>query len=198
MFIIYNIKGVGTPLTFKGINVSVENNILANWRNGPNILIIDLMSYYSTVSLDRRSESPTQDAVIKNNIMTNTLTGAGGGIYYISAGHSATIPKWNERTASGKRNLILTSDNNLYYFSNGVNRLNILDYNWDTLQTEGGFVSLEDWQSQYNLDINSKVGDPLLDGNYNLPDNSPAFSVGFQPIDQSKIGLLSDFPFQID
>ena len=196
--IIYNINGVGVPLTFKGINITVENNILANWRNGPNILIIDLMSDYSSLPLDRRIDSPTQDAVIEKNIMINTLTGNGGRIYDLSVGHSTTIPKWNERTSSGGRNLILRSNNNLYYFANGGYQIKVSDYNWDASQSEGGFISLNDWQSQYNLDKNSLVENPSLDGNYN-PGNSQALSaIGFQPIDQSNIGLLADFPFQVN
>ena len=55
-----------------------------------------------------------------------------------------------------------------------------------------GFISLEEWQ-EHGLDTHSIVGDPLFvdpeNDDYSLQPDSPAFKLGFRPIDMSKVGL---------
>jgi hypothetical protein len=58
-----------------------------------------------------------------------------------------------------------------------------------------GYPSLAAWQKQ-GFDRNSLVADPrfvdLAHDNYALKPDSPAFQLGFQPIDTSRVGLLHD------
>lgn len=62
-----------------------------------------------------------------------------------------------------------------------------------------GYLSFVDWRRMYGrdgnvYDVNSLVADPLFvdaaNGNYSLKPESPAFKLGFQPIDMSKIGII--------
>lgn len=54
-------------------------------------------------------------------------------------------------------------------------------------------VILSQWQNLTDLDLNSKAADPLFEdpenGDFSLLPDSPAFELGFEPIDQNMIGL---------
>ncbi|MBI2854061.1 MAG: hypothetical protein HYX87_03960 [Chloroflexi bacterium] len=62
--------------------------------------------------------------------------------------------------------------------------------------------TLDEWRKTYGFDRNSLVGDPLFvdpaNRNYSLRPGSPALLLGFVNIDQARIGLLPDFPFDRD
>lgn len=72
---------------------------------------------------------------------------------------------------------ISKSDNNIYFNTQANNR----NFN------------LEWWKNKYSFDSNSLVADPMFVGyaqdNFALRQNSPAFSLGFQGIDTSQVGL---------
>ena len=53
--------------------------------------------------------------------------------------------------------------------------------------------SLEEWQA-LGLDVHSLTEDPLFadakNGDFTLPENSPAFAIGFEPFSLSDVGIL--------
>ena len=71
-------------------------------------------------------------------------------------------------------------DYNLYYSTDGKG-----------MQFYG--QTFKDWQ-ELGFDKHSKIADPMFvdaeGGNFTLKPGSPAFEVGFQPIDISKVGLI--------
>ena len=80
-----------------------------------------------------------------------------------------------------------------------------IDYNlyWHPEMKDGGNVLAKRNQDLlpegHGVDAHSRAGDPLFQDlenwNFTLKPDSPALQMGFQPIDRSKIGLLSDPAF---
>lgn len=98
-----------------------------------------------------------------------------------------------------------TFERNIVYFDNGkllkggwTNDKFVMDRNlyWDTSHPAGdlkfGEASLAQWQARGH-DRNSRIADPLFVDparfDFRLRPESPAFKLGFEPIDTSKIGL---------
>lgn len=81
---------------------------------------------------------------------------------------------------SGNNKVKCQLDRNLYW-----NRLP------DTLKFPGG-VDFATWQKNSGQDQNSKVADPKFKdpagGDFSLPTDSPAWEIGFKPIDLSRVG----------
>jgi len=81
-----------------------------------------------------------------------------------------------------------------------------IDYNlyWHPGMRDGGKAlakrTLDLLPEGHGVDVHSRVGDPLFKDlekwNFELSPESPALELGFQPIDMSKIGLLSDPAFE--
>ena len=63
-------------------------------------------------------------------------------------------------------------------------------------------ITLDQWRAQYGLDKDSVSADPLfvdpVKRDYTVTSGSPALALRFVNIDQSKIGLLPNFPFNRD
>ncbi len=84
---------------------------------------------------------------------------------------------------SGERSLPLESDYNVFFHTGG-----------EELISRGapGYDSFAEWQQQ-GLDVHSIVADPLFvdpeNDDYSLRPESPAFRLGFKPIDMSTVGL---------
>jgi len=82
---------------------------------------------------------------------------------------------------------MMTADHNLYFLAGG-----------GELKARGaGMATFEDWR-KLGFDEDSPVADPLFvdpaADNYALKPQSPAFGLGFQAIDTTKIGLLRKRP----
>ena len=101
-----------------------------------------------------------------------------------------------------------TFERNIVYFDNGkllkggwMNDKFVMDRNlyWDTSHPAGdlkfGDATLAQWQARGH-DRNSLITDPLFVDparyDFRLQPDSPAFKLGFEPIDSSKIGLYGD------
>ena len=78
---------------------------------------------------------------------------------------------------------VIRVDHNLYFHAGGKEPV------------VRGCASFADWQ-QRGFDRNSVIADPLFvdpaRDNYTLRPDSPAFKLGFEPIDTSTVGLLRD------
>ena len=83
---------------------------------------------------------------------------------------------WSPATATFDRNLIFTHGQRLDVGVSGVDR----DSSWA-------------WWRQQGMDVNSVVADPLFvdaaNNDYRLRPESPAYDLGFEPIDLSSVGL---------
>jgi parallel beta-helix repeat protein len=100
------------------------------------------------------------------------------------------------------RNIIVSKGspifNNDNYNDNGRRILSDLNLFWDTTKKEPVFISkdkkisFKEWQKQSH-DVNSIIADPefadLAKNNFKLAENSPAFQLGFKPIDMSDVGV---------
>lgn len=84
---------------------------------------------------------------------------------------------------SGERSFPLESDYNLFFHSRGKDIVNI---------GAPGVNSFEEWQ-KHGFDTHSVIADPLFvdaeNDDYSLKPESPAFKLGFKPIDMSEVGL---------
>ncbi|NQT14937.1 MAG: right-handed parallel beta-helix repeat-containing protein, partial [Planctomycetes bacterium] len=78
---------------------------------------------------------------------------------------------------------VIVADENLYFHAGGQ----------DLLLRGGGMATFADWQER-GFDPNSLLADPRFvdpaNDDYTLHPDSPAFKLGFEPIDTSRVGLL--------
>ncbi len=129
----------------------------------------------------------------------------------------ASVYMW---AMAGERNDHVTFNKNIFYNSHGSdiykfadwtdNKITASDYNV-FYHTSGsynvigipGYDSWNNWRSLYNnkYDQHSSIADPLFvdrtNHNYTVQSGSPALSNGFVNINQSDIGLKSDFPWNL-
>jgi len=173
------------PLFSAGIGIDysehcvVENNILMGNNAGLAIIMIspprtpigqegEKVSYY------------THDNTIRRNIIAFNLD-----YQFVFHNPGGTPPLDPE-----KLNFII--DNNLYY---GFKDRILVQYGCGWRPESESFTSLADWQAAHPFDHNSIFADPLfvdlerLDLHLKL--GSPAFQLGFQPIDLSAVGPVS-------
>jgi len=149
----------------------------------------------------------SSEILIENNIAYNTKTGG----FHQHYGRE-NIVRNNIFAFSRQGQIIRTREEdhisfffkrNIVYFDNGQllgsnwkNGNYRLDYNcyWDTSRPEVDFkgMSLEEWRAN-GQDVHSIVADPLFMNaeafDFRLKPDSPAFKLGFKPIDMSKNGL---------
>jgi len=148
--------------------------------------------------------------VLENNIVYNTKTGGFHQHYgrenivrnnVLAFSNEGQIQRTREED-----HLSFTFERNIVYFNNGrllssnwKNGRYVMNHNvyWDTSSPEIAFAGMTfaQWQAK-GFDKNSVIADPLfidpLRFDFRLKPDSPAFKVGFQPIDASKIGLYGD------
>jgi len=148
--------------------------------------------------------------VLENNIVYNTKTGSFHQHYgrenivrnnVLAFSNEGQIQRTREED-----HLSFTFERNIVYFNNGrllssnwKNGRYVMNHNvyWDTSSPEIAFAGMTfaQWQAK-GFDKNSVIADPLfidpLRFDFRLKPDSPAFKVGFQPIDASKIGLYGD------
>ena len=94
------------------------------------------------------------------------------------------------------RSDVISSDLNLFWDAEGSE--NMVQEKADTNAVlDGTVTSLAEWQ-ELGLDIHSIVANPGFadpdNGDFSLPDNSPAFKTGFKPIDTSMVGIRNPIP----
>ncbi|MBT9147631.1 MAG: hypothetical protein DDT32_01393 [Syntrophomonadaceae bacterium] len=152
-------NGWGIGICVKGRNNVIENNILIN--SGSNHLHVQDHCCYDEYA-----------TVVSSNIFYDTLNNSGPIFDLAKRDHLCKV--------------LMQCDNNLFFKKGEGNPLIIKD------------VPFSDWLKMYGrdediYDINSIVSDPLFvdaaNGDYSLQPGSPAFEIGFRPIDVSKIGL---------
>lgn len=85
----------------------------------------------------------------------------------------------------------LSSDLNLFWEAEGeINMLREKEHT--NAELDSTFTSLAQWQELGN-DLHSQVADPGFadpeNGDFSLPEDSPAYKIGFKPIDISKVGI---------
>lgn len=179
--LIYGIdpNAVGIPISLQGIGITIENNILINERNGPNINIYDYTATYRPASLERRKEMLTTELSITRNLIISTYETPKSGtvIYLLFTGQGKTdevglITPWYER------DFFERVDSNLFYFPKGDYKLRIIDYHYDTQSRDIQDINLKEWQDEYNFDTGSLViNRSPLDSDFNIRTDQDTLSI---------------------
>jgi len=153
------------------INVKGKNNIIQN-----NIFINS-----GRVWLSSHCSYPEHAAVLSHNIFYNS----GNGSAFLQLADRLPMCR-----------TLWQCDNNLFFRKGDNNPIIAAGENIQSLLAEG--VRFSEWRrilgrGEDEYDTNSAVGDPLFrdveNGDYSLKPESPAFKLGFQPIDTSRIGI---------
>ena len=164
-----------------------------------NCLVEDNVVYRSTTAgiivwFDQRNNTISNNMFIENE-------------YLARLGNQNQVAFWNTSTTSHKeirflRNIVYYSTPMAGLFAiNGVRSQPMQsDYNLIfhtkgkefVIQALPGINSYEDWQKR-GFDMHSIIADPLFvdpeNDDYSLRPDSPAFKLGFKPIDLSRVGL---------
>jgi hypothetical protein len=173
---------------------TVEKNVIYNIRNGDPKLVMPIFA-------------KGIHNVIANNILIgeektgaaiSTLEMAGlrcafhkwsRNIVYLQGAHSHL---WDHRNWAGDR--LVECDSNLFWHPDGQYTVSIRGWPEPGLNV----LTLDQWR-EAGFDRNSIVDDPGFADpeahDYRLRPDSPAFKLGFEPIDTAQCGLLEDFPF---
>jgi len=148
--------------------------------------------------------------VLENNIVHHTLTGnfhqhygrenrVINNIFALSAREQIIRSREEEHISFiFERNIVYYNRGSLLG-SNWTNKKWQMDKNcyWNASGKEVLFKdrTFQQWQ-QEGFDVNSIIADPMFEnpekGDYRLKEGSPVFSLGFQPIDVSQIGLYGE------
>lgn len=105
--------------------------------------------------------------------------------------HNILIAKGDDYFIGGKHvdniSATMVSDNNLFW-----NHDKSLPIVGNVLDVEKSF---DDWQNEFGMDRNSVLADPMFvdyeNKCFELCDTSPAYEIGFKPIDVSDVGIRS-------
>lgn len=133
-----------------------------------------------------------KDNTVENNIFVDS---AQSQVYVSNFSNNST-------GLSFQRNIVAYTNPAAVLFATGRLDENVIRINRNLYFHAGGKepvvrggVSLADWQKQ-GFDRNSVIADPLfvdpVRDNYTLRPDSPAFQLGFEPIDTGTVGLLRD------
>ncbi len=152
------------------------------------------------------TDEGSSNILLENNVVYNTKTGGFHQHYgrenivrnnILAFSRESQIQRTRE-----EEHLSFTLERNIVYCDNGQllgsnwgNGNYRLDYNlyWDASSRDIQFagLSLSEWQAQ-GRDTHSIIADPLFvdpdNGDFTLPPESPAFKLGFKPIDLSGVG----------
>ena len=182
----YTHLGIGIYLDNSTTGVLVENNIVYRTERGvlykgqDNIIQNNIFAFGKDNQLDPHTPNPNR---FERNIV------------YFSESRLFRRTEWNYHEPQQRlgypyfdqtiervnmKNMLSLFDYNLYYSTDGKG---MLFYD----------QAFKDWQ-ELGFDKHSKIADPLFidaeGGNFTLKSGSPAFELGFQPIDISKVGLI--------
>ena len=175
-----------------------------------NNLVHDVYDYH-TGSLAIYTDEGSTGILIENNIGYGT-TYANFHQHYgrenVVRNNIWALGRHCQLSRGQEEHLSFTFERNIVYFDNGklltggwTNDRFIMDRNlyWDTSHPDGnikfGDATFAQWQARGH-DRHSLVADPKFadaaHADFRLPPDSPAFKIGFLPIDTSKIGLYGD------
>jgi len=167
--------------------VTVTNNIIYNVEGGTALMPIYTKGVYNRFENNILVGNERTMAGIASAELFGQLAGHHTyrrNIFYMT--NNAPVYKfWNWTP-----NRVIDCDYNVYYVAGGKVRM----------KGAPGGDSFENWRKLdgKNFDAHSIVADPLFADpaghDYRLKSESPAFKVGFKPIDTGKIGLKKDFP----
>lgn len=148
--------------------------------------------------------------LMENNIVYNTQTGTTHQHYGKENRYENNILAFSHREqlirSREEDHISFTFDRNIIYFNNGRllgstwhngNWRSDNNLFWDASGAEIEFAgkSLEEWQAQ-GYDQRSIIADPLFEDiaarDFRLKPDSPAFTIGFKPIEVGEIGLYGD------
>jgi hypothetical protein len=166
-------RGWGIILDNGSAGILVENNVVfralggafnTNFNTMGNIVQNNIFAFGQKGQLQRYGDPPQIDPAPPNpNIFQRNIV-------YFNEGPLYADTKW--------LNYDMVQDYNLFYKTGG-HALRFLDFDFDQWKSRG-------------LDIHSVVADPLFvdceAGNFGLRSASPAFSIGFKPIDVRQAG----------
>ena len=182
----YTNMGWGIYLDNSTTGVLVENNICYRTENGfiykgqDNIIQNNIFAFGKKDQLWPHTPNPNR---FERNII------------YFSEGRLINWPEWRSMGNDQRWGYS--------YFGDSIkkvdmkNMMTIFDYNLYYSTDGKGIVffgqPFKDWQ-ELGFDRHCKIADPLFfdaeGGNFTLKPESPAFELGFQPIDISKVGLI--------
>ncbi len=148
--------------------------------------------------------------VLENNIVHHTLTGnfhqhygrenrVVNNIFALSAREQIIRSREEDHISFIFERNIVYYDNDRLLGSNWTNKKWQMDKNcyWNASGKDVMFKNktLKQWQED-GFDVNSIIADPMFENpdkcDFRLKESSPAFHLGFQPIDVSKIGLYGE------
>lgn len=172
--IVYELKGGALTggIMVKSVGQIVENNIFADNDIGRAMT----MSPYI---------EPAADIVVKNNIIYRS----GSKLYDVnnysfSSDYFGLYDNLYNKTMVKNKKVFKEVDRNVIYpFYNQL----------DTLQIKGWDVNSNVIEPNF---LKSNPQEAITYKDYRLPENSPVFNLGFQPIDYDNIGLLSDYKYE--
>lgn len=152
----------------------------------------------------------SSELLIENNIAYNTKTGGfhqhygrenqvRNNIFAFALEGQVQRSREEEHTSFFFNHNIVYFDNGNLFSSTWKNDNFVLDYNlyWDATSPEINFPGgdLEQWRARGH-DVHSIIADPMFVDPYNydftLQPDSPALDLGFEPIDESEIGLYGE------
>ncbi len=159
------------PLIIKGCDNVVRNNIIANCEARAAIYVLQTPHGGLSPELGIQEE-PVERLRFSRNIL------------FRNAGLVYMIFPWGD-------SIIAESDHNVVYRPDAPLHQSI-DWKWETWETWTGY-----FDGRYEQ--NTSLEDPLFIDpdalDFALADDSPALKLGFESIDTSAIGLLTDYPF---
>ncbi len=173
--VIEDIKGekYHFAICLKGVDIVCENNIVYDCDLAAAVYVLqtDLTGFAETPGGIRHER--VDHLVLDRNIYYDNELEA---VY--------SITPW-------KDTIIKSSDYNIIYPADPISKISIKwekkDWRWWTNLLDGKFEG------------NSKFADPMFidaaNGNFSFKASSPAPEMGFKPVDVSRMGLKSDFPF---
>ncbi len=158
--VVYNVS-IGQHIWYKNTNNTILNNIYVGSRT-------------AAVHYSNASQLKHENVRFLKNIIYLTNPDA--------------VPVASLWFTCDENSLPLESDYNLIYHTEGKE----LRLNWEKQVFGKDLNTFEDWK-QLGFDTHSIIADPLFvdaeNHDYSLRPDSPAFKLGFKPIDLSRVGL---------
>lgn len=159
-----------------GKNNLIENNIFYDCA---------CLSYCANDLVARGKEAEFMPAFCVGNRVTNNVYQSGkGNLFWL---YTTDSPGYEDEFPTIPEKRFAEVERNVYYMETDTYQIG------DTWSVKPWIIyKWDDWQKM-GYDTTPVIADPMFvdpeNDNFNLPADSPALKLGFQPIDMSKIGI---------